>query len=603
MHMHTARRFPIASLVLALAAAGASAQTGVAWVEFAEQPDTLGFGVAAVSDVNTDVDFATGDLDQDGWLDVVVARKAQGSMLTKHADVLLMNLQGVLTDQTALYASASDVPGDQGFLTPCVHTAVKLADVDMDGWLDVIFSSALSDGDPKVISHPRVYRNLADDGAGDWQGLRFENGRIPQLMTVAGMAVAPRFAQFDAGDVTGDGAPDLYFVDFDSTETGITETSSWDLNDRLLVNDGNGYFFDASSGSLTLAQLKSAFGLNARIIDLNGDGAQDLVKLSYLANPTGLFAIYNDPGNLGSFLAGGLQSIGKSGAIDGFTVGDLNGDALPDLAIADCASDGFQLGQGHDGLNHLTTGPKILFQYVTGGDDGFAQNVVLSDLDLNGWNDVLITDVDADLTGCGRRMHIYHNTGSVPGEQDLVIKEESELATGAQGAGWKGVVGISAAKERGTYAVAAADFDLDGDPDLLVGRCAGMSYFQNETIHETCQTDLGFGGPGTATLSLCGDDLTQAGSLATLQLEGAPANQPLVLVLSLTAGAAPFKGGTLVPVPILLLVSGFVTDGAGAFGTPVTGAAGTPVDIIMQALVKDGSAWAISNALDVLMGV
>jgi hypothetical protein len=26
---------------------------------------------------------------------------------------------------------------------------VKLADVDMDGWLDVIFSTTLSDGDPR----------------------------------------------------------------------------------------------------------------------------------------------------------------------------------------------------------------------------------------------------------------------------------------------------------------------------------------------------------------------------------------------------------------------------------------------------------------------
>lgn len=174
--MHAVRRFPIASLVLAAAATRASAQTGVAWVEFAEQPDTLGPGVAAVSDVSTDVDFATGDLDQDGWLDVVVARKPQGSQLAKHADVLLMNLEGVLTDQTALYASASDVAGDQGFLTPCVHTAVKLADVDMDGWLDVIFSASLSDGEPKVISHPRVYVNQGDDVAGAWQGLATRTG-------------------------------------------------------------------------------------------------------------------------------------------------------------------------------------------------------------------------------------------------------------------------------------------------------------------------------------------------------------------------------------------------------------------------------------------
>ena len=112
MTMRAVSGLPFAAMLMGLAAAGASAQTGVAWVEFAEQPGALGPGVAAVSDLSTDVDFATGDLDQDGWLDVVVARKAPGSQLPKHADVLLMNLEGLLTDQTATYASACSSPKD-----------------------------------------------------------------------------------------------------------------------------------------------------------------------------------------------------------------------------------------------------------------------------------------------------------------------------------------------------------------------------------------------------------------------------------------------------------------------------------------------------------
>jgi FG-GAP-like repeat len=603
VHIHAAHWSRIAAVLLAVAAGRAMPQAGVAWVEFSQQPGSLGPGAAAVSDVNTDVDFATGDVDRDGWLDVVVARKQPGSLPGKRTDVLLMNQAGVLTDQTAVYATTSDLPGDLGFLTPCVHTAVNLADVTGDGWLDVIFSASLSDGEPKAISHPRVYRNLGAGGGGAWLGLRHEDGRIPQLLTVGGLAVAPRFAQFDVGDLTGDGAPDLYFVDHDFTETGIGEPPAWDLNDRLLVNDGNGYFVDGSSSSLSVAQLTSAFGRDCQIVELNADGATDIVKLSFVLPPLGLYAFYNNPLNVGTFHASGIQSIGKFDAMLGFSVGNLNNDAIPDLAIADNATDGFQLSTGYDALNKLIPGPKIFFQYVTGADGSYAQNVVLSDLDVNGWNDVLVTDVDADIPGCQRRLHIYHNTGSVPGQLDLVIKEESEFANGGTGPGWKGVVGMSAADEKGTFAVASGDFDLDGDPDLLVGQCDGTSYFRNETLRETCQTDLGFGGPGSAELSLCGDDLTLSGSLATLQLEGAPASQPIVLVLSLTAGAVPFKGGTLVPVPILGLVAGFVTDGAGSFSAAVPGAAGTPVHVFLQALVKDGSAFAISNALDVLMGV
>ena len=599
--MSAVMRGSVVPLILSLAA-GASAQLGVEWVEFEAQPSALGPGVAAISDPNTDADYAVGDLDQDGWLDVVVARKSAGSQLPKRTDVLLMNVGGVLTDQTAAYAQASDVPGDLGFLTPTVHTAVKLADLDGDGWLDVVFSASLSDGDPKALSHPRIYRNLGDDAGGAWLGLVHEGGRIPQLFTVGGLAVAPRFAQFDVGDVGLDGAPDMYFVDHDGTETAISEPSAWDLNDRLLVNDGSGWFIDASSSALTVAQLNSGFGRMAQIVDLNADGLNDIVKLSFLEAPKGLFAFYNNPAAPGTFAALGVTSIGASSAIDGARIGDLNNDALLDFAIADDGADGFQLGTGYNAQNKLLFGPKTVFQFVSGGDDGWGRNVVLSDLDLNGWNDVLITDVDMDLPGCFRRMHIYHNTGTVAGQMDLVIKEEAELATGSTGAGWKGVVGLGAPDLKGTYAVAPADFDNDGDPDLLIGRCAGTSYHANTTLRETCQADLGFGGPGSVGISVCGDDLRQPGSLATLDLSGAAPGDAIAFALSLSNAPTPFKGGTLVPVPVLLLVSGIVADGNGGFSAAVPGGGGPSVHLFLQAIVKHGTIWQLSNALDVLIG-
>src|SRR6185503_5030161 len=116
-------------------------------------------------------------------------------------------------------------------------------------------------------------------------------------------------------------------------------------------------------------------------------------------------------------------------------------------------------------------------------------------------------------------------------------------------------------------------FDGDGDLDLLLARCGGTSYWRNETATPlVCQTDLGFAGPGQMQLGLCGDDLTTAGSVATLSLTGAAGNQPIFLPLALAANPVPLKGGTLVPNPILLIVSGLVSSGSGTFEMPVAGA-------------------------------
>ena len=96
-------------------------------------------------------------------------RKQPFTSTGRRRNVLLMNEDGVLVDRTNELASLSDVPGDEGFLTPTNDRDVVLSDVDGDGWLDIVTSVTLSDGEPKHISHPRVYMNLGEDG-GTWLG-------------------------------------------------------------------------------------------------------------------------------------------------------------------------------------------------------------------------------------------------------------------------------------------------------------------------------------------------------------------------------------------------------------------------------------------------
>ena len=295
--------------LLALAAgcaigAPAFGQFNDQWVSFHKETATRLPGLSGgISFNNTETDFAWGDLDKDGWTDVVVVRKEDFTSTGKRTNLLLMNEGGVLADRTALYASAADVPGDQGFLTATNDRDVVLADFDQDGWLDLVTATTLSDGDAKHIGHPRIYMNLGEDAQGNWLGLRFEDARFPQFFHFgSGQPQNPRFCSVDAGDLTGDGYPDLYFGDYDSSGAGgAQQGSNEDLNDRLVINDGNGFFTDQSQSRMTSQMLESAFGNSVIIHDWNGDGINDIAKDTSLNAPQYVAISYNNPSSVGNF--------------------------------------------------------------------------------------------------------------------------------------------------------------------------------------------------------------------------------------------------------------------------------------------------------------
>jgi hypothetical protein len=347
------------------------------------------------------------------------------------------------------------------------------------------------------------------------------------------------------------------------------------------------------------------------MFDINHDGLLDIAKISTLDPPRVVWGLYNNPANIGAFSAMGTSDLGSNvPAPYGMDLGDLNHDAFTDIVIIDnSGSDVFRLGTGVGAgvsspqLYYATWGAKHTVSFIAGAtsDESFGKNAYIRDLDGDGWNDVLITDVDADLTGCGRHMHIYHNTGSVPGDMNLVMREEAELATGNNGAGWKGVQGMLAADLKGSYDIAFGDFDHDGDRDMLVGTCTAASYWQNETNPTYCQTDLGFAGPGSAQLSVCGGAPLAKGYSATLQITGAAPSSTAYIAVGFSNSPTPLKGGTLVPVPLFLLVP-VSTSGAGTVTIPGIKGGGGPVSVYIQAIIVDGSqalGFAFTNAVQV----
>jgi hypothetical protein len=115
---------------------------------------------------------------------------------------------------------------------------------------------------------------------------------------------------------------------------------------------------------------------------------------------------------------------------------------------------------------------------------------------------------------------------------------------------------------------------------------------------DVCQPDLGFGGPGSVTLNVCGPVL-EPGAMATLTLANGPAGAPAWVGYSTQFNPTSVFGGTLVPIPLAGFVA-FVLSGSGSATAPVVGGASVPVTLYAQGIVLSGTGqFLISNAVAV----
>ena len=426
---------------------GLAAPAAAQFVEYADQTESRLVSDPSLGANDTqEKDYAVGDIDNDGDDDLICVRKLPFTSTGRDVNLLFMNENGVLVDRTDQYATASNVAGDNGFLTPTNDRDVKMADLNGDGWLDVITATTLTDNSTPDLSHPRVYINLGEED-GNWLGLRFENGRIPTMHASAG----PRFCSVVAGDVDDDGDLDLYFGDYDSGGEQI-----YDYNNKLLINDGNGWFTDESTQRMTSEMLLSAFGAASEMWDVNDDGALDIVKQTSLNAPQHIAIVYNNPANDGWF--NGYQIVDQLAPYF-VTTGDLNGDGRLDLVVVDDGNDSYYLNQGN-----LSNGQVNWSHHSFGSStSGFGGDAYIADLDNDGDGDVIITDVDVDIPGCSRTTHIKRNKGDVP---NITFDAPDTGIPGNALQGW--------------HDVAIMDINGDGWLDLVAGLCTGTTVWMNQ---------------------------------------------------------------------------------------------------------------------------
>ncbi len=439
--------FPLTCIVSGGLLANSALAGASGWLSYSDETSSRLSVDSSLGESDTqEKDYVVGDVDNDGDEDLIVVRKEPFTSAGRDINLLLMNENGVLVDRTSQYATNSDVSGDQGFLTPTNDRDVKLADFNGDGWLDIITAPTLTDNDSKHLSHPRIYINLGED-EGQWLGFRYEDARIPQMHPTAG----PRFCSVTVGDIDADGDEDLYFGDYDSGPAQIE-----DYNNRLLINNGNGYFTDESQSRLTSEMRESAFGAASVIADMNDDGALDIVKQTSLNPPQHVAVTYNDPSNEGVFIEYEIQDQLAPYFVE---VGDLNGDGMLDMVVIDDGVDSYYLntGNGSDGYANFS---YRTFDSIT---NGFGGDAYISDLNNDGNPDVIITDVDVDIAGCSRTTHIFRNRGDFP-EVTFSIED----------------TGIPENQRNGIHDVGIIDINGDGWKDLVFGKCDGTTIWMNQ---------------------------------------------------------------------------------------------------------------------------
>jgi hypothetical protein len=403
-------------------------------------PETLGSGCAFI------------DLDGDGWPDILLVNSKDWTPRGRRSLAALYrnNHNGTFTDITA--GSGLDVE--------MYGMGVAIADYDNDGRED-IYITAL-DGD-------RLFHN---EGNGKFRDVTKASGiQNANFGTSAAWLDYDRDGKLDlfvANYVQWSAKNDLFCSLDGAAKSYCTPESYKGTRSRLFHNLGGGRFEDVSEKAGLGDPTSKSLGVT--VLDYNGDGWPDL----FVANDTQPNKLYRNNKN-GTFTEEGMTA-GVAYGEDGVARGAMGADAAdydrsgrPHLLVGNFSNQ--MLGLYHNEGNGLFVDEAPSSAVGRASLLSLAFGVFFFDYDLDGYPDIF--------AGNG---HIEEEIGKV--QPKVSYREAPLLFRNLGNHKFENVSGgMGAAFNRPIVArgAAYADFDHDGDLDLLISTNHGPAYlFRND---------------------------------------------------------------------------------------------------------------------------